>query len=123
MYKNASGAGKEVAQNKGIINIIQGDYASAASNYSGVNSFNSALAKLLNGDNSVGTVIDGSDDKDDALSYYLKAVAGARAGDNDMLINNLKLATSKDAALKAKAKTDAEFIKSRDNADFQAAVN
>ena len=123
MYKNASGAGKEVAQNKGIINIIQGDYASAASNYSGVNSFNSALAKLLNGDNSVGTVIDGSDDKDEALSYYLKAVAGARAGDNDMLINNLKLATSKDAALKAKAKTDAEFIKSRDNADFQAAVN
>jgi tetratricopeptide (TPR) repeat protein len=122
-YNNASGAGKEVAQNKGIINIIQGDYASAASNYSGVNSFNSALAKLLNGDNSIGAVIDGSDDKDEALSYYLKAIAGARAGDNDMLINNLKTATSKDAALKAKAKTDAEFIKSRDNADFQAAVN
>jgi len=39
------------------------------------------------------------------------------------MINNLKTATSKDAALKAKAKTDAEFIKSRANADFQAAVN
>ncbi|MGB0886974.1 MAG: tetratricopeptide repeat protein [Vicingaceae bacterium] len=122
-YNNASGAGKEVAQNKGIINIIQGDYADAASNYSGVNSFNSALAKMLNGDNSIGTVIDGSDDKEEALSYYLKAIAGARAGDNDMMINNLKTATSKDASLKAKAKTDAEFIKSRENADFQSAVN
>ncbi len=122
-YNNASGAGKEVAQNKGIINIIKGDYSSAVSNYSGVNSFNAALAKLLNGDNSIGTVIDGSDDKDEALSYYLKAIAGARSGDNDMMINNLKTATSKDASLKAKAKTDAEFIKSRDNADFQSAVN
>jgi tetratricopeptide (TPR) repeat protein len=122
-YNNASGAGKEVAQNKGIINIIQGDYASASSNYSGVNSFNAALAKMLNGDNSIGAVIDGSDDKGEALSYYLKAVAGARSGDNDMLINNLKSAISKDASLKAKAKTDAEFIKSRDNADFLSVVN
>lgn len=123
LYNNASGAGPEVAQNKGIINIIKGNYSDAVSNYSGVNSFNAALAKLMNGDNAVGSVIDGSDDKDEALSYYLKAVAGARSGDNDMMINNLKTATSKDAALKAKAKGDVEFIKYRDNADFQAAVN
>lgn len=122
-YNNASGAGSEVAQNKGIINIIKGNYADAVNNYSGVNSFNAALAKLMNGDNAVGAVIDGSDDKDEAVAYYLKAVAGARSGDNDMMINNLKTATSKDAALKAKAKGDAEFIKYRDNADFQAAVN
>jgi Flp pilus assembly protein TadD len=122
-YNNASGAGAEVAQNKGIINIIQGNYEDAVSNYSGVNSFNAALAKLMNGDNGIASVIDGSDDKDEALAYYLKAVAGARSGDNDMMINNLKTATSKDAALKAKAKGDAEFIKFRENADFQAAVN
>ncbi|MGB0882707.1 MAG: tetratricopeptide repeat protein [Vicingaceae bacterium] len=122
-YNNASGAGKEVAQNKGIINIIQGDYAAAASNYSGVKSFNSALAQLLNGNNSIAAVVDGSDDKEEALSSYLKAVAAARAGDNDAMIKNLKAATAKDASLKAKAKTDAEFIKSRENADFQAAVN
>jgi len=122
-YNNASGAGSEVAQNKGIINIIQGDYVTASSNYSGVNSFNAALANMLNGDNSIGSVIDGSDDKDEALAYYLKAIAGARSGDNDMLINNLKTAISKDASLKSKAKGDAEFIKSRENADFQSAVN
>ena len=122
-YDNASGAGAEVAQNKGIINIIKGNYTDAVSNYSGVNSFNAALAKLMNGDNSVGATIDGSEDKDEALAYYLKAVAGARSGDNDMMVNNLKTACSKDASLKAKAKGDVEFIKFWDNADFQGAVN
>ena len=34
------------------------------------------------------------------LSSYLKAVASARAGDNDAMIKNLKAATSKDAMLK-----------------------
>ena len=40
-----------------------------------------------------------------------------------MLINNLKTAVSKNAKLKEYAKWDAEFIKQRENADFQAAVN
>ncbi|TXB66953.1 hypothetical protein FRY74_01865 [Vicingus serpentipes] len=122
-YEKASGAGSEVSQNKGIINIIKGDYASAVSNYSGVNSYNAALANLLNGNNAVAAIIDGSADKDEAQAYYLKAIAGARSGDNDMLINNLKTAVSKNAKLKEYAKWDAEFIKQRENADFQAAVN
>lgn len=122
-YNKATGAGKEVSENMGIVNIIKGDYASAVSNYSGVNSFNAALANLLNGNNSIASILDASADKDDAQSYYLKAIAGARSGDNDMMINNLKTAISKDANLKEYAKLDAEFIKFRDNADFQAAVN
>ncbi|MCB9361146.1 MAG: hypothetical protein H6587_05150 [Flavobacteriales bacterium] len=122
-YEKASGAGKEVGPNKGIINIIKGDYASAVSNYSGDKSFNAALANLLNGNNAVAAIIDGSADKDEAAAYYLKAIAGARGGDKDMLVNNLKSAISKDAGLKAKAKTDAEFIKFREDAEFQAAVN
>lgn len=123
-YDKAAGAGTtEVNENKGIIYIMKGDYAAAKSSYSGVNSFNAALANLLSGNNSIGGIIDGSTDKDEALSYYLKAIAGARANDNSMVANNLKSAFAKDAGLKAKAKTDAEFIKFRDNAEFQAAVN
>lgn len=123
-YDKAAGAGTtEVNENKGIIYIMKGDYAAAKSSYSGVNSFNAALANLLSGNNSIGGIIDGSTDKDEALAYYLKAIAGARANDKNMLVNNLKSATGKDAALKAKAKTDAEFIKFKDDAEFQAAVN
>ncbi len=123
-YNKAAGAGTtEVNENKGIIYIMKGDYASAKSSYSGVNSFNAALANLLSGNNSIGGIIDGSTDKDEALAYYLKAIAGARSNDKNMLVNNLKSATGKDASLKAKAKTDAEFIKFREDAEFQAAVN
>lgn len=122
-YDKAAGAGKEVNENKGIINIIKGDYAAASANFSGVNSFNAALANLLNGNNSIGQTIDNSADKDEALSYYLKAIAAARGGDKGALVNNLKTATSKDASLKTKAKDDAEFIKFRDDAEFQSAVN
>lgn len=123
LYKQASGAGSEVNENMGIIYIMKGDYASAKSSYSGVNSFNSALANLLSGNNSIGSIIDASTDKDEAMSYYLKAVAGARSNDKNALVNNLKSATGKDSALKAKAKNDAEFIKFRDDAEFQSAVN
>lgn len=123
-YDKAAGAGTtEVNENKGIIYIMKGDYNSAKSSYSGVNSFNAALANLLAGNNAIAATIDGSNDKDEALSYYLKAIAGARSNDKNMLVNNLKSATAKDAGLKAKAKTDAEFIKFRDDAEFQAAVN
>ncbi|PIQ17086.1 MAG: hypothetical protein COW67_00210 [Flavobacteriales bacterium CG18_big_fil_WC_8_21_14_2_50_32_9] len=122
-YEKAAGAGKEVNENKGIINIIKGDYVAATSNFSGVNSFNAALANLLNGNNSIGQTIDNSADKDEALSYYLKAIAGARSGDKGAMVDNLKTATSKDASLKAKAKDDAEFIKYRDDAEFQSTVN
>lgn len=123
LYKQASGAGSEVNENMGIIYIMKGDYASAKSSYSGVNSFNAALANLLSGNNSIGSIIDGSTDKDEALSYYLKAISGARANDKNALVDNLKTATGKDAGLKAKAKNDAEFIKFREDAEFQSAVN
>jgi Flp pilus assembly protein TadD len=122
-YEKASGAGSEVGPNKGIINIIKGDYASAVSNYSGDKSFNAALANLLNGNNAVAAIIDGSADKDEAGAYYLKAIAGARSGDKDMMVNNLKSAVAKDAGMKEYAKADAEFIKFREDAEFQAAVN
>lgn len=123
-YAKASGAGSEVNENMGIVNIIKGKYEDAVSNFSGVNSFNAALANVLQGNTSAAIgMIDGSAEKDDAISYYLKAIIGARNGDNDLMINNLKTAISKDASLKQKAKEDAEFIKYRENADFQAAVN
>jgi tetratricopeptide (TPR) repeat protein len=123
MYNKASGAGSEVNQNKGIVNIMKGDYSSAVSNYSDVNTYNAALANLLNGDNTIGEMIDKSDNKGEPMAFYLKAVAGARSADNDMLINNLKTAISRNADLKEKAKKDIEFIKFRDNADFQSLVN
>ncbi len=121
-YKNA-GSSVETLHNKGIVNIRDGKYKDAVSNFGSENSFNSALAKVLAGNNDGAlSTIDASPGKDDALSYYLKAVAGARKGTADLIINNLKVAINKDASLKTKAKEDLEFFKFRDNADFKALV-
>ena len=88
LYTAASGAGKEVNYNMGIIDIMEGNYSNAVTKMSGMNSFNAALAQLLNGNND-GAIktIDASDEKDLALSYYLKAVAGARSGNKDLTVD------------------------------------
>ena len=62
-------------------------------------------------------------EKEDALSYYLKAVAAARTSSNQAVIDNLKTAIGKDASLKAKAKIDLEFLKMRENSDFKSLTN
>lgn len=123
-YDKAASAGKEVNYNKGILNVRDGKYSDAVSNFGDYKGFNKALAELLNGNTgAVVTTIDASTEKDMAMSYYLKAVAAARSNNSAEVNNNLKTAIEKDGSLKAAAKDDAEFIKSRDNADFKALVN
>lgn len=122
-FYDKAGSSAEVGHNKGIVNIRDGKYADAVTNFGSENSFNAALAKVLSGNNDGAlTTIDASPEKDDALSYYLKAIVGARKGDANLLINNLKVAINKDASFKIKAKEDLEFFKFRDNADFKALV-
>ncbi len=124
LYKSAANGGPEVAYNMGVIEIQNGNYATAISDFGNYNTFNSALAKLLNNnpDGAMST-IDNSTEKDAAISFYLKAIAGARQDKADILTNNLKTAIQKDASFKTMAKDDAEFIKFRDNADFKAIIN
>lgn len=124
MLKGATAAGSDVSYNMGIIEIQNGNYASAVANFGSTNTFNSALAKLMNGNPEAAmSTIDNSTEKEAALSFYLKAVAGARQGKADVVTNNLKAAIQKDASLKQMAKDDAEFIKLRDNAEFKSLVN
>lgn len=122
-YEKAKGAGKEVNYNIGILNIMSANYADAVSNMSGMNTFNSGLAQLLNGntDGALNTV-EASEDKATAAGYYLKAIIGARTKNMDMLKNNLKAAIDKDSSLKAKAKKDAEFMEYRTDSAFTSIV-
>lgn len=119
----AKGAGSEVNYNLGILNIQDGKYADAVSNFGSDNSFNKGLAQMLNGsaDAAVKT-IDASADKETAQGYYLKAVAAARQNNVDAVVNNLKNAFGKDGSLKAKALKDREFLKYAENAAFTGIV-
>ena len=124
MYSAATAAGEAVGNNIGYLNMIQGDYVSAVSNYGSVKSFNAALAQTLNKDYTTALqTIDASEAANTAAGSYLKAVIGARMKDSAMMVSNLKAAIAADASLKAKAKKDAEFTDYRENAEFQAAVN
>jgi tetratricopeptide (TPR) repeat protein len=121
--KKASGAGSEVNYNMGIVNVRDGKYAEAVSNFGEYKGFNLALAQLLNGNgDNVGTTLDASNEKDMALAYYLRAIAAARKGDSATGMTNLKTAIEKDGSLKAMAKDDCEFLKWRENADFKSMV-
>jgi hypothetical protein len=123
-YDKANGAGKEVAYNKGILNIRDGKYSDAVSNFGDYKGFNKALAELLNGNaGTVPSIIDESNEKDMAMSFYLKAVASARNNNATNAVAQLKTAIEKDGSLKAAAKDDAEFIKMRENAEFKSLVN
>ena len=112
----ANGAGPEVGYNKGILAIQNGKYADAVSAFGADNSFNKALAQLLNGnaDAAVKT-IDASADKESGQGYYLKAIASARQDKLDATVNNLKSAIAKEAAWKSKAIRDREFLRYEDN--------
>lgn len=123
LLNQANGAGSEVNYNKGILNIQDGDYASAVSNLGSDASFNKALAELLNGSPaSVNGTIDASADKDSAQGAYLKAVAAARQDNLQGIVGNLTTAISKDASFKEKAAKDREFVKYFENASFTALV-
>lgn len=124
LYNKANGAGPEVGYNKGIIQIRDGKYSDAVSSFGDSKSFNKALAQLLAGNaGEVGATIDAGNEKDLALSYYLKAVSAARRSATADVISNLKTAIEKDGTLKAAAKDDAEFIKLKADSGFTALVN
>lgn len=122
-YELAVGAGKEVNFNMGAIKIKEGKYQEAVDNFGTTPCFNAALAKLLNGDTSGAlNTITAVDTPNDPLSFYLKAIIGARTANNDLLFTNLKTAVSKDATLAAKAKKDMEFAKYFEDTTFKSIV-
>ncbi|CAN5737684.1 tetratricopeptide repeat protein [soil metagenome] len=122
--EKSGAAGPDVNYNLGIIAVQNGQYADAVTMFGSNATFNAALAKVLAGDlDGAMTTLDKSPEKEDALSYYLRAVIGARKGNAELVVNNLKIAIEKDPSLKAMAKTDVEFLKWREDSAFKAVVN
>lgn len=118
-----AGSSAETSYNLGLIAIQEGNYGEALEKMGDNQTFNVALAKVLNDESEAAVgVIDASAEADAAYSYYLKAIVGARTNNIDMLTKNLKTAIEKDAAFKAKAAKDAEFIKYRGMAPFTVLI-
>ncbi len=112
LFTAAMSAGDAVNYNLGIIKIKQGDYKSAVNYFGNKPSFNAALAQLCNNETEKSlTTLDQIGETDCAWVYYLKAVAGARAGREEVVLTNIRLAVEKDkkSEIKAYAVKDCEF--------------
>ncbi|NBC82454.1 MAG: hypothetical protein GVY19_03635 [Bacteroidetes bacterium] len=118
----AMGTGEVANYNLGIIKIKEGNYTDAVSYFGNSPSFNAALAQTLNGDNdkAIGTL--NSIEAPDAMTYYLWAVVGARAQQEEMVYTNLRNAVGKDPSLKSFAAGDLEFRMYTGNETFQSIV-
>lgn len=123
LYKKAGG-NAETKYNQGILDVRNGKYAEAVTNFGSYNGHNKALAQLLSGNAAaVKETLGASSENETAYSYYLKAVTAARQSMSADAIAFLKTAIEKDNAYKAYAKDDAEFIKLRADAGFTALLN
>ena len=113
----------EAKYNSGYFSIKRGKYADAISAMKGTNSFNLALAQLLNGksDEAIKT-LDGCTVKETAEWFYLKAVANARLNNVEGTVSNLKSAIAKNSSLKEKAGKDKEFRNFTSNSSFSSLI-
>lgn len=128
-FTAAAGAGSEVSYNQATIATKEGDYEKALNLFesSKMNSFNWALAKLLNYSNTKNAdvfdaalgILNKIENQDDAKISYLKAVIGARKQDKDLVMNSLRVAVEKDASLGAYAAKDIEFAQYAAEEDFK----
>ncbi|MCZ4694381.1 hypothetical protein DWB61_04220 [Ancylomarina euxinus] len=122
LFGAATGAGKEVNYNLGIVAIKKAQYDLATQQFGECYAVNSALANILAGKYTVALEKLNKNTSDDAMVDYLKAIVGARTNNNNLIFSNLKSATAKDASLKAFAKSDLEFYTVFENAEFKAIV-
>lgn len=99
----------EAVYNQGVLAIKAGQYAQAVEQTKGYNTFNAALAQVLNGNPKAAINIIEASKCDCASGLYLKAVAYARDGQNAKAKATLAELAKKDAALAAKAQNDLEF--------------
>ncbi len=123
LFGAASGVGMEVNYNNGIVAIMNADYDRAMNYFESCNSANSALACILAGNNNLALQKLNASKNNSAMVLYLKAVVGARTNNEGLIFNNLRIAIAKDASLKSVAKTDMEFAKYFENANFKSIVD
>jgi Tfp pilus assembly protein PilF len=125
-FADAKAAGCQspyLGYNMGIINIINGQYPEAITNFGSENTFGKALAQTLNKQNSnaEGT-LNAMGEKESGWFYYLKAIVAAKDSKDDAVFENLRSAISKTADTKVYAKGDVEFIKYWENETFKSIV-
>lgn len=120
--ENAGCKSPNLGYNKGVVLIKRAKYSSAVAQFSN-DSFNKALALTLSGDNEGAiSIMNNLGSSEYGIFYYLKAVTAAKANKVDDVIENLRIAISKESKLKDYAKKDMEFLNFVDNSAFRGVI-
>ena len=124
LFGDATGAGKEVSDNLGIVKIMQGQYETATKYFTDEtqSSANRGLAQMLNNDNNGALRTLNAAPIESGRIAYLKAVIAARTAKTSMMYENLAKAIKKDPAYRELAKTDLEFAKYFEDENFKLIV-
>ena len=120
-FEDSKSKGGDVSNNLGILHLRIGDYPTALEYFSSTCSYNSALTNLV-AKNTDKAKTQCECAEQNAATYYLKAIVGARSGDTSMMKDNLKKAVSADGSYRKEAMTDLEFVKYWDSTDFKGAI-
>jgi tetratricopeptide (TPR) repeat protein len=123
LYQKAEELGMNESNNFGILYIKTGQYQQATEAFDkNQYDYNRALAYILNEDyQSALDVIDKIEEKS-ADDFYLRAIAGARMKDIDMMSTSLTRAVKLDSSIRQRAKEDLEFRNYWDKAEFENAI-
>lgn len=99
----------EAADALGVYYLSQGDNAMAVNAFGDIKTNNAAVAQILAKDYSKAKQTLAAIPHPDAITYYLTAVLGARTGNENMVMSNLRQAARLDTSLISRAKSDKEF--------------
>jgi len=123
LFGAAAGAGKEVNYNLGIVSLENAEYDKAVRYFSDYQDINSALAKMMAGNNN-GALrdLEAFEMPNCFMKEYLKAIIGARTAKENLLFESLEAAVKINPELKAKAKSDMEFARYFENPKFKSIV-
>lgn len=99
----------EVSDALGTYYLTQGELGKARSAFGDAKSNNAALAQILAQDYASAKQTLASISAPDATTYYLTAILGARTGNQNMVMNNLREAVRLDKNLLKRAQNDLEF--------------
>lgn len=123
LFGAASGAGNEVNYNLGIVSLKNAEYDKAVRYFSKDEDVNSALAKMMAGNNNGALQdLEAFDRPNCFMKEYLKAIIGARTAKENLLFESLEKAVSINPEMKVKARTDMEFARYFENPKFKEIV-
>lgn len=121
-FGKSTGIGTELNLAKGALNIRLGHYKEAVNLFNEAPVNNAALASILNKDYANAQSILNNVVAKDGTTYYMLAIVAARQNDAEGLVTMLAKAIQADAAWKAYATSDVEFLDFYENETFKVLV-